>query len=150
LKELGIIYYNLKKDETAIEIYERLITLEPKNPKVRAFLGYMYYENDNLEGAIVNLNISLDISPASPFVYFVLGKAYSRAGKIKEAVDAYDFAIFMDFDIYSAHLDFARKYEAMGIYRKSLKEYRSAYDIDPRDENILNKIKEIEQKLKNL
>ena len=44
-------------------------------------------------------------------IFFLLGNAYSRAGKIMEAITSYDFAIFLDLDIYKAHIDFAEKYE---------------------------------------
>ena len=74
------------------------------------------------------------------FVYFLLGNAYSRAGMIKEAIESYEFAIFLDFDMYTAHLDFAKKYEDMGRKEKSLKEYIAAYEIDSRDASIKEKI----------
>lgn len=99
LEELGAIYYYQKKDDVAIEIYEKLSKLEPENSNIRGFLGYLYYETDQFDKAIENLNTSLDLSPDSAFVYFVLGNAYSRAGKIKDAVDSYDFAIFLDLEM---------------------------------------------------
>jgi tetratricopeptide (TPR) repeat protein len=87
------------------------------------------------------------MSPEEPFIYFLLGNAYSRLGKIKDAIKNYDFAIFLDFDIYTAHLDFAKKYEDMGRRRKALKEYVIAFEIDPRDIEIRDKIKNLKEEL---
>jgi Tfp pilus assembly protein PilF len=59
---------------------------------------------------------------------------------IKEAIESYEFAIFLDFDMYTAHLDFAKKYEDMGRNEKALEEYRAAYEIDARESWIKDKM----------
>ena len=87
------------------------------------------------------------LSEKEPFLLFLLGNVYSRKGMIKEALDCYELAIFLDFDMYGAHIDFGRKYEHMGRHEKALKEFRAAYEIDSRDEELLNKIKHIEGRI---
>lgn len=140
LKELAVIYHYVKEDDKAIKIYEELIKLVPEDAELLAFLGYLHYEQDHIDEAIDYLNDSLDIDSGAAFVFFLLGNAYSRAGMIREAVDAFDFAIFLDLDMYKAHLDFAIKYEEMGREKRALKEYIAAYEIDPRDVKIKEKI----------
>lgn len=149
LQTLASIYHALKKNDKAIEIYKKLVKLEPENHEIRAFLGYLYYENEQLDKAEENLNRALDISSGEPFVLFLLGNVYARRGKISEAVDCYDLAIFLDFDMYTAHIDFARKYEHMGRHGRALKEFKAAYEIDSRDEGLIEKIKYIENKCKS-
>jgi tetratricopeptide repeat protein len=146
LQTLASIYHALKKNDKAIEIYEKLVKLEPVNHEIRAFLGYLYYENEQLDKAEENLNKSLDLNEAEPFVLFLLGNIFSRRGRISDAVDCYDLAIFLDFDMYTAHIDFARKYEHMGRHKKALKEFKAALEIDSRDEGLIEKIKYIENK----
>lgn len=146
LQNLASIYHALKENNKAIEIYEKLVVLMPENHETRAFLGYLYYENEDLDNAEINLNKALEMSALEPFVLFLLGNVYSRRGKIKEAIDCYDLSIFLDFDMYVAHIDFARKYEHMGRHKKALREYRAAYAIDSRDEGLIEKIKYIESK----
>lgn len=147
-RELAIIYHYIRKDKEAIKIYEKILKHFPNDSNILAFLGYLYYELEDFNKAIDYLNQSLDIDSAAPFVFFLLGNAYAREGMVIEAVDAYDFAIFLDFDMYQAHLDFAGKYEDMGRIKRALKEYIAAYEIDSRDKEILHKIKELELKLK--
>lgn len=149
LKELAIIFHYMKEDDKAIAIYEKLIKLVPDDAELLAFLGYLHYEQDHIDEAIDYLNDSLDIDSSAAFVFFLLGNAYSRAGNIIEAVDAYDFAIFLDLDIYKAHLDFAVKYEEMGREKRALKEYIAAYEIDPRDVKIKEKIDILKIKYNN-
>lgn len=146
LQAVAAIYHALKRNEEAITIYKKLVDLLPTNHEIRAFLGYLHYENDELQEAEENLNKALEMSALEPFVLFLLGNVYSRKGKIAEAVDCYDLSIFLDFDMYIAHIDFARKYEHMGRHKKALREYKAAYAIDPRDEGLIEKIKYIEEK----
>ena len=50
-------------------------------------------------------------------------------------------------DIYKAHIDFAQKYEKMGLLDRALKEYIIAYEIDPREKIVGEKIKNIKEKV---
>ena len=148
LQTLASTYHALKENEKAIEIYEKLVRLKPEDHEIRAFLGYLYYENEELDKAEKNLNKALELNEFEPFVLFLLGNIYSRRGRISDAVDCYETAIFLDFDMYVAHIDFARKYEHMGRHKKALKEYKAALEIDSRDEGLLEKINYIEKKCK--
>jgi len=148
LKELGAILCFQKKIDDAIDIYKKLLKLDPKNSEYMAYMGYLYYEKDDFSKAIKLFNKALYIDPEAPFVYFLLGNAYSRIGRIIDAIRAYDLSIFLDFDIYDAHLEFAIKYERMGRLKKALKEYITAYEIDPRDEAVKEKIDILSEKTK--
>jgi len=145
LRELGAILYYSKRDDEAIIIYEKLLKLDGENHNFMAFLGYLHYELENHSEAINYFNMALDVAPDSPFIYFLLGNAYSRHGNIIDAIRSYDFAIFLDLDIYTAHLDFAKKYEDMGRKKRALREYITAYEIDPRDKEIEFKINKLKQ-----
>jgi tetratricopeptide (TPR) repeat protein len=147
LRELAIILYHKGDYSKAIKVYKKVI--EYKNDKAEgfAFLGHLFYENEEYLKAIKAFEKSLDIDPDVAFVHFLLGNAYSRAGRIMEAITSYDFAIFLDFDIYKAHIDFAEKYEKMGLLERALREYTVAYEIDPRDKKIEEKINTIKKSL---
>lgn len=147
LKKLGTILFYKRDCEGALEIYEKLRALGKKDSDTIGFLGYLNYELGNYTKSIKYFNMFLDNKPGDAFVYFLLGNAYSRAGKIVEAINSYDFAIFLDLDIYSAHLDFAKEYEFLGRYKKALNEYIAAYEIDPRDKDIKEKIKYLREKI---
>ena len=146
LQNIAAIYHALRKNVKAIEIYDKIVNLRPRDHEMKAFLGYLYYENEELEEAEKHLNESLNLNPMEPFVLFLLGKIYSRRGDVVKAIDNYEFAIFLDFDIYTAHIDFARKYEHMGRHKRALEEYRAAYDIDSRDDALLDKMEYLEKK----
>ena len=147
LKELGAILCFQKKIDDAISVYGKVLKLEPENSEYMAYMGYLYYEKDDFLEAIELFNKALDIDPEAPFVYFLLGNAYSRVGRIIDAIRAYDLAIFLDFDIYDAHVEFAIKYERMGRLKRALREYIAAYEIDPRDEAVKEKVEFLRTKI---
>ena len=146
LQNTAAIYHALRRNVEAIEIYKKIVNLRPNDHEMMAFLGYLYYENDELEEAEKHLNESLNLNPMEPFVLFLLGNIYSRKGDVMKAIDNYEFAIFLDFDIYTAHIDFARKYEHMGRHKRALEEYKAAYDIDSRDDALIDKMEYLAKK----
>lgn len=150
LKELGALVYYKKNCKSAKVIYKKLTELEPENEINFAFLGYLHYELEEYEEAIKNFNKAISMTKEeAPFLNFLLGNAYSRTGKIMDAIKCYDLAIFKNLDIYNIHVDFAKKYEDMGRFEKALKEYTAAYEIDPRDKQIKQKIDEMREKINN-
>lgn len=150
LDRLGMILFYKRDCQGSLEIYEKLRVFGKKDSETLGFLGYLNYELGNYTQAITYFNMFLDKKPGDAFVYFLLGNAYSRAGKIIEAINSYDFAIFLDLDIYKAHLDFAEEYESLGRDKKALVEYIAAYEIDPRNKNIEVKINELKKKIKDI
>ncbi|WP_297599010.1 tetratricopeptide repeat protein [uncultured Cetobacterium sp.] len=150
LDRLGMILFYKRDCKGSLEIYEKLRVLGKKDSETLGFLGYLNYELGNYTQATACFNAFLDKKPGDAFIYFLLGNAYSRAGKIIEAINSYDFAIFLDLDIYKAHLDFAEEYESLGRDKKALVEYIAAYEIDPRDKDIEVKINELKKKIKDI
>ena len=140
LEQLATLLYHKRDYDGAINLYLKIIDNDETARKY-AFLGYLYFEKDDYQNAISYFEKSLDIDPKNAFVYFLLGNSYSRIGRVIDAVTNYDLAIFLNFDIYKAHVDFAQKYEQMEkLFQKSLKRIYYAYKIDPRNKEIKNKI----------
>lgn len=139
-KQLASIYHAYKRNDEAIEIFEKLSEEKPNDHEIMAFLGYLYYENDILDLAKACLERALSLSSKEPFVLFLLGNICSRQGRILDACSYYDRAIFLDFDIITAHVDFGRKYEHMGRHEKAYKEYLAAYNLDPSDKDLKEKL----------
>ena len=147
LEQLATLLYHKGDYDGAINLYQKIINID-KTAKKYAFLGYLYFEKDDYQSAISCFEKSLDLDPKNAFVYFLLGNSYSRIGKVIDAVTNYDLAIFLNLDIYKAHIDFAQKYEQIGLLKRALKEYIIAYEIDPRNKEIKNKIESLKSRLR--
>lgn len=147
LKELANIYHAYKMNDKAVEIYEKLSKILYNDNEVLAFLGYLYYENNDLDNAKKYLTKALELYEKEPFVLFLLGNVLSRQGKIIDAINYYEKSIFLDFDILTAHVDFGRKYEHMGRHKAAYKEYLAAYELDSTDECLKEKIEYLKKKI---
>lgn len=150
LKKLAGIYHAYSQNDIAIQIYEQLSKMTPNDHEIEGYLGYLYYENGDLLEAEERLKNALYLSENEPFLLFLLGNIYSRRGKILDATKCYELAIFLDFDMYAAHIDFAKKYEHMGRHKKALAEYKAAYNIDSRDQTLIDKIDYLKNKIENI
>lgn len=146
MEQLATLLYHKGDYKGAIKLYEKLVNSEEIARKY-AFLGYLYFEKEDYQKAITYFEKALDIDPKNGFIYFLLGNSYSRTGNVIQAVTNYDFAIFLNLDIYKAHVNFAKKYENMGLLKKALKEYIIAYEIDPRNKEIKTKIESLKSQL---
>lgn len=142
IEELAVLLYHKRDYDAAIKLYKKVIA-NSNDPKKIAFLGYMYFEKEDYQMAVDYLKESIKLDPNDSFVYFLLGNAYSRMGNVLKAVQSYDLAIFQNLDIYQAHLDFAKKYESIGLIKRAIKEYTIAYEIDPRDKELKSKIEKL-------
>lgn len=150
VRDLIVILCRKKDIAGAIKLCIRHLVKDSKDSEFLGILGYLCYELEKTNKAIKYFKKSLEIEPNAAFVHFLLGNAYSRIGRVKEAVQAYDMAICLDFDIYSAHIHFAKNYEAIGHHTRALQEYIIAYEIDPRDEELRDKIKKMNKEINNV
>ena len=60
--DISIYKLKTKFQNLLMPICEKLVKLKPEEIETRAFLGYLYYENEELDKAEENLNKALDVS----------------------------------------------------------------------------------------
>lgn len=147
IKKLAEIYSIKKEYNKAIEMYLKLLDYSIEKNEIYMSLGYIFFEIEEYDKAIDCFLNSLRKDNNEAFVYFLLGNAYSRTGKIIEATTYYELAIFLNLDIYDAHCKFGDRYEKLAIYDKALREYTTAYEIDPRDRKLKEKIEDLKKYL---
>jgi tetratricopeptide (TPR) repeat protein len=87
---MQMAYEYLKRGEpaTALPIARQAVEAAPKAFPARKALGQALLETGDVEGAIKELQIGVDLAPLSPSLHFTLARAYQRAGKLGEAEKA--------------------------------------------------------------
>jgi cytochrome c-type biogenesis protein CcmH/NrfG len=73
LVKLGNLYYDGQQYATAIQYYERALTIHPDNPDVRTDMGTAYWYTGNAEKALSAMEASLKYRPGHPQTLFNLG-----------------------------------------------------------------------------
>ena len=77
----------LKRDQynEALPLAERAVQLEPKMYPARNVLGRVLLELGQLDRSIKELEEGVRLAPSSPEMHFALARAYTRAGRKKDA-----------------------------------------------------------------
>lgn len=92
--DLGWMLENVKETEEAIEVYEKFIKVDPKNPNVRYPLAFLYNQKKQYEKVISILEPTLTMKPAPDANSFrTCAKAYERLGKIKDAIRVWEMQL---------------------------------------------------------
>ena len=73
LVKLGNLYYDGQQYPSAIQYYERALTIHPDNPDVRTDMGTAYWYSGNADKALSAMEGSLKYRPGHPQTLFNLG-----------------------------------------------------------------------------
>ncbi|MDP3013840.1 MAG: tetratricopeptide repeat protein, partial [Candidatus Subteraquimicrobiales bacterium] len=98
---LGFAYFNLGQYPEAISAFSLYIEARPDDPYAHYRLGRAYYENkqyDSAKSALLKaVQLKGDLSSATlSNLYFSLGLAYSKLGRLEDTENAYQKALEID------------------------------------------------------
>jgi predicted Zn-dependent protease len=82
---LGACYTYKQEYSRAIEWLRQAVVLAPDSAAGQFALGNALFQNGQFEAAIPELNASLQLEPRMKQAYFLLGRAYSKLGRMDEA-----------------------------------------------------------------
>src|ERR1700694_961729 len=82
---LGACYTYKQEYPRAIEWLRKAAVLAPDSAAGRCALGNALFQHGQFEAAIPELNVSLQLEPRMKQAYFLLGRAYSKLGRLDEA-----------------------------------------------------------------
>lgn len=130
---------NMEATEENLVAY---LMLDPEDPTMLNFLGYLYAEeNKNLEQALQLLNLALTISPDDPYYLDSLGWVHYRMGNYTLAAELVRKAIYgMDADDAVLRDHLGDIYHAQGKVREALEEWRRALRLDPSLDSVREKM----------
>jgi len=100
---LARAYKNLDEAINAINLYERIIVLEPDNSGAHLELGNLYINQENYSDAIEVLEQGLIRSPDVNSLRFALGRAYKFADNYALATENFNQVINSNHHNYEAH-----------------------------------------------
>ncbi len=89
---MQIAYEYLKRGEpkAGLPYAQKAVAAAPRAFPARKALGQALLETGDVEGAIKELLIGLELAPQSPGLHFTLARAYQRAGRLEDATRARD------------------------------------------------------------
>src|SRR4030095_2448280 len=121
--------------EEAIRNYKLSIEFFP-TPEAHTFLGWAYSFLGNLDKAIAECKVAIDIDPDYGNPYNDIGSYLIQQGSYDEAITWLEMALKAKrYDSYHfAHLNLGRAYELKGLWLEAMDEDKTAMERSPKYE----------------
>jgi Tfp pilus assembly protein PilF len=118
--------------DAAIDLYRKSISLHP-TAEAHTFLGWSYSYKGDLEGAIDQCKIAIDLDPDFGNPYNDIGAYLIRMGRYEEAIPWLEMAISaVRYDArHFAYFNLGRVFERLGDILDALAQYRKAVELEP-------------------
>lgn len=138
----AVIYEKLNNIPAAEEHLLAILKIDPSDPDILNYLGYLYAENGlNLDKAETLLQQALAVDPDNPYYLDSLGWIYYKQGKGEKAVQLIRRAIYgMENDDAVLRDHLGDSYLLMGDTERAIAEWRHALRLDPTLDNVREKI----------
>jgi Tfp pilus assembly protein PilF len=131
--------------DAAIDLYRKSISLHP-TAEAHTFLGWSYSYKGDLEGAIDQCKIAIDLDPDFGNPYNDIGAYLIRLGKYEEAIPWLEMAInALRYDArHFAHFNLGRVFERLGDILDALAHYRKAIELEPEYKAALQSVERLQ------
>jgi adenylate cyclase len=118
--------------DKAVELTQKAISLDPKDPHFYAFIGYLYTMKRDYDKAIAEGEKAVALDPSGADAYAWLGMSLNYADRPKDAIPVFEKAIRLNpFGPTSYFLNFGTSYRMMGQYQEAITQYKKALRIAP-------------------
>lgn len=117
--------------ETAVRMYERMLTLEPGNPKLHKDMADALVALERRTEAIEHYRRALEKKPTLTPAWIGLGTLLAEEGQLSEAEEALRNAIEIGFDDFAARFHLANVLRLQGRIDEALPEYEAAVALEP-------------------
>ncbi|MBN1130430.1 MAG: tetratricopeptide repeat protein [Chitinispirillaceae bacterium] len=95
-EKIASLCFSLKRMNEAKDEYQRLLEIDPTNPRVRYYLGYLMLIAGTIAQADAFLIEAKAYGDDAAFLWEPIGDAYVKSGKWKQARQAYETALSFD------------------------------------------------------
>jgi adenylate cyclase len=118
--------------DKAVELTQKAISLDPKDSRPYAQLGYLYAMKRDYEKAIAEGEKAVALDPGGADAHAWLGQSLNYADKPKEAIPLFEKAIRLNPNGPTWYfLNFGHSYRFMGQYQEAITQYKRALRVAP-------------------
>jgi tetratricopeptide (TPR) repeat protein len=116
--------------EEAIQLYRKVLELEPKHAAAHINLGTIFYNRRNYAEAEQEYRKAIEVDPRYALAYFDLGNVLDETGRLGAAIESYKTALLLAPTYGDAHYNLALAYEKSNQLRKALSHWRAYLRLD--------------------
>jgi len=129
--DVGLSYQALGDYEHSIDIYDRLLELDPKNALAYNNRGSAYLYMNDYSNAFKDFDKVIELGLGFAGVYNNRGNAYSNQKNYEHAVKDYDKAIGLDSNYTDAYANRGFAYLNLGNFDYAIQDCSKAIDLNP-------------------
>ena len=129
----GLILADQKKNNLAIEVYEKGLKIDPNFAMIYNNLGLLFFKKQNEESLIKAEKYykkAISINNKIPEAHTNLGNLYSFTNKIEESIECYKNSIQINPKFSYAYFNLANRYLEIGNLKESELNLRKCIDIN--------------------
>ncbi len=116
----------------AIQIWNRVVQLDPKLAMAYSNRGGAYRDLDQPQRAIQDFDQAIRLDPNDTAAYNNRGVAYADLGQRQRAIQDYDQAIQLDSKYAAAYNNRGADYAALGQHQRAIQDFDQAIQLDPK------------------
>ncbi len=118
--------------DKAVELTQKAISLDPKDPRHYALIGYLYAMKRDHDKAIAEGEKAVALDPGGADAHAWLGTILNIADRPKEAIPLFEKAIRLNpFGPTWYFQSFGNSYQTMGQYQEAIIQYKKALRLAP-------------------
>jgi adenylate cyclase len=118
--------------DKAVELTQKAISLDPKDPRHYALIGYLYAMKRDYDKAIAEGEKAVALDPGGADAHAWLGMTLTYADRLKEAISLFEKAIRLNpFGPTWYFLSFGEAYQMMGQHQEAITQYKKALGLAP-------------------
>ncbi|KPA09001.1 hypothetical protein MHK_010795 [Candidatus Magnetomorum sp. HK-1] len=133
LIEKAFSYQIKDQHDEAIQIFQKMLNIDPDNSDAHHFLGVSYMEQKKFKKAIQELKYAIQLKPELDYYYCNLGIAYWNTKQMHEAVECLRKGMKLNNNHKFIHINLAQTLLDMGKIEESLVECRKYIENYPDD-----------------
>ena len=137
---MGFIYGQMDRIDEAMEMYQKVLELEPDNLEVRVNMGIMYFNQQKYQECIDYLEPIIEDNMDNAGAVSALGFSYVSLGQRQKALDLYGRALELDSDNLDNQYNMAYLYLQEGDNINALPYLLRVIELNPFDADAFRQI----------
>jgi len=146
---LGNVYSQIGDIDTAQEVLEKAVDINPALAESHMNLANIYLEKDWIDRAISHYQKALDINPDDPKSHLNIGNAYSDKGWLKQALNEYRICINLDPNIMDAYKNLSTTYIKQGNLEQASSPLLEALSLQPENGSLHSRLGDVYMRMDN-
>lgn len=142
LEILGAAYLGLNKHDDAVQIFQKLLRLQPGHSDAFNNLGIAFYDQGRFDAAVENYQKAVEIEPNFAVAHFNLGNAQMQMANFGKAIESYKASLQINPNDAEVLFQCGIALKGYGNFDQAIEFYTKVAQISPKWDGLRANIKD--------